>query len=191
MPSTVRPDHGCVPVSAEGAASSAVAAVAVVPFANASSCVQAPAHEKDAASATGPSGVTVAARDGVMDCVTDGVTLAAVVALAELVRDALGDRDVEAPVFDDDEVADTLADLEREGARLLEILVDGARDTDRLVLIVCDAERELLSIRVSDRDELREDDGNTLLDVVRETETVTFTDADEVNDGDKDGEGAM
>jgi hypothetical protein len=126
-----------------------------------------------------------------MDCVIDGVTLAAVVALAELVRDALGDRDVEAPVFDDDEVADTLADLEREGARLLEILTDGARDTDRLALIVCDAERELLSLRVSDRDELREDDGNTLPEVVRETETVTFTDADEVRDGDKDGEGAM
>jgi hypothetical protein len=116
-----------------------------------------------------------------MDCVIDGVTLATVVALAELDRDALGDRDVEAPVFDDDEVADTLADLEREGARLLEILV----------LIVCDAERELLSIRVSDRDELMEDDGSTLPDVVRDTETVTFTDADEVYDGDTDGDGGM
>lgn len=108
-PSTVSPDQGCVPVSADGAASSPVAAVATVPFAKASSCVQAPSQENDAASDTGPSGVTDAAREGVTDRVTDSDTLAETDALGEMVGDALGERDVDAPVLDGDELGDELA----------------------------------------------------------------------------------
>ena len=178
--STASPDQGCVPVSADGAASSAVAAVAAVPFANASSCVQESVQERDAASATGPSGVTVAARDGVIDRVTDGDTLAATVLLRELVRDVLGDGDVVAPVFDGDEVADTLAVLEREGARLLDMLDVGARDGDRVALNDREADRELLAIRLADWERLREDDGATLGDIVREVVLVARIDAEEL-----------